>query len=319
MWKRMHWILVPALHGCGSVPPPSGERTVCPVFEAVRGGQEAPERQWDAVGALGKLGASGDFASFCTGVAVTTRTVLTAKHCVEHDLAGIIQGGGPTYFGIGADVARLRTIVSVLDARTASPDSGGYTGLGSDIALVTLASDLDVTPMPIAREPLTSDDLGRSFIVVGYGAATRAGREEPPAERRKGVQTLRAVEGNLFDLFYGSRAAFLADAPRDEGLGDGSCGTPKAAPAALAEQLERQYDAGGLLTGYEIWAGDEPEDAQTCHGDSGGPLVELHDGRPEIVGIASWSWKSDSAACDYGTVYAVFGPSVRPLLEAFIE
>src|SRR5690606_6073775 len=75
---------------------------------------------------------------------------------------------------------------------------------------------------------------------------------------------------------------------------------------------------------YEAFLGNAEGDAQPCLGDSGGPLF-TRDGDDFVVhGVVSWGLAirslladpvdGESSACQFGGVYATFGPAVRRML-----
>jgi hypothetical protein len=70
------------------------------------------------------------------------------------------------------------------------------------------------------------------------------------------------------------------------------------------------------LPEHEVVTGLAPGDTQVCRGDSGGPLALVAaDGGWQVYGVASATLDSDRKSCDFGTIFATFGPVTLPFLE----
>jgi Trypsin len=169
-----------------------------------------------------------------------------------------------------------------------------------DIALARLAEAItDVAPLrvtPAAPEEL----LGVSLQALGYGTSDATCVAESAGVRRIGEQIVTRVHGNVFDHIYGDYATYLA----------------VASGGKAADAVERRYQHGWLLDGYEMWVEPGRGHAQLCNGDSGGPVLRMSGPTPEVVGVSSWVWHSDQALCDYGAVIALIGPQTRQMLDA---
>lgn len=100
----------------------------------------------------------------CTGVLVSSSIVLTAAHCVA-PLAGALYPPTSIELDNGARVST--TWVEV------HPDFERH-DLGADLALVHLASPVDVAPLPLV-EHVDASWVGRSLRWVGYGASEPGG------------------------------------------------------------------------------------------------------------------------------------------------
>ena len=72
-----------------------------------------------------------------------------------------------------------------------------------------------------------------------------------------------------------------------------------------------------LSEGYEAVAGGAPGDAQGCFGDSGGPLLRYNAKSEDynVFGVVSGGFASEDSICDFGAVYATFGPELLPDLR----
>jgi len=83
----------------------------------------------------------------------------------------------------------------------------------------------------------------------------------------------------------------------------------------LTEYLLSIYNETVLLDGYEVYVGNAPGNAQPCYGDSGGPLLRMVNGDLTIYGVTSGGLSSSTMLCDFGGVYASFGPEVASFLK----
>jgi len=87
-------------------------------------------------------------------------------------------------------------------------------------------------------------------------------------------------------------------------------------PDWLEQSIRDEYENTLLLPGYEAYVGNRPGDAQLCHGDSGSPLVREINGELVAYGVVSGGIFSNELVCDYGAVYATFGPETLTFLSA---
>lgn len=248
------------------------------------------------------MDATGLFHTQCTGSLVAPDRVLTAKHCAVRGDGDLVLDHAEVYFAVGPDAGAPAALVAVAGVELSEPDAGGVAELGSDVALYRLESAVDgVAPLPLFTGTVSDALLGTELTAYGYGTnvpGCDAGATFSSV-RRMGTLILTAVHGNVFDYIYPDYAAFLEDASRD--------GDPASA--------ERRYANGTLLDDYEVWVTSGQGGAQPCHGDSGGPVLLETDGGMAVAGVVSWSWRSESQQCDYGSVVAVFGPQTRTLLQ----
>ena len=127
-------------------------------------------------------------------------------------------------------------------------DFGGSLGLGSDVAIYHLKEAItDVTPIPLAQAPLTTADIGKRFLGIGYGAKDvlqdvfRVG----PLQRRAGYMTMRALTGAPAHTIWPTFEDFVHELEFLVG---------SEAPPWVLPELRKIYDAE-LLEGYEAWAG----------------------------------------------------------------
>ena len=319
---------------------------------AIIGGLSANSANLNAVGVLGFQYSYGGgysyFSPFCSGTLIGEQTVLPAKHCAE--IAAQSDGKyNIAMFGIGPDGNNPQRLVEIVDTERAPGDDGGFVGFGRDVGTVHLGEKIpakEIKPMKTAA--LTDAMVGTSFAVLGYGVQDNS---YTYGTRRVGTVKLGGLHGKIFELMFGSFEAFknwylgngyyttqplpvsVAPAPQRPDGGvvvvDASpidtlpSITPDTAVPADADDwldayLREIYDTSVLLDGYEAYVGNAPGNAQPCFGDSGGPLLRMVNGELTIYGVTSGGISSPNLMCDYGAVYATFGPDVASFLKTSV-
>lgn len=310
------------------------------------GGVAANSPSLNAIGTIGVTesypGCGGPGASYdrlvCSASLIAPRVVLTAKHCVQ----SLLYGGryATPYFGIGPNALAPIRKVPIVQIERSPVDVGGFNGYGRDVAVVYLGEPVtDVRPLGIAE--LTTSAIGQRFGAIGYGVQDNAGNS---GTRMAGSVTVNALEGRVFELMFGSYEAYrdwfitsgggpigrpippiplppgvIIDGgvgPRrdggvvtDGGVGDGGY------PDYYEMYIRSRYENTLLLPGYEAYVGNRGGDAQLCRGDSGSPLVRSSQGQLYAYGVVSGGIHSRDLTCDYGAVYASFGPETVQFLQ----
>jgi V8-like Glu-specific endopeptidase len=282
---------------------------------------------YEAVGTVGIV-YKGQYYMLCTATLVAPQVVLTAKHCAVFldDMftpPGLV--GQPLLaaykvaFATG-NANKPTAIYEAVDSYASTDWSEGFVGLGNDVAVYLLKDKVtDLKTLPFATEALSPDFLGKKAVAMGYGSQTNLqdATGELDGSRKAGSVTVSSYDAKVYELIFGSFDAFLKDLEKYYGaavikecLADKDC----------QAMVQGWYDNTKLKTGYELWAASQKGDAVTCHGDSGGPLLlktasASDTPKLQILGVVSGGMGSDELACDYGTVYATFGPTTQELLK----
>ncbi len=136
------------------------------------GGQ--PSSQWPAVGEVSF--ATDTRTGTCTGFAITPRWVLTAAHCVTPAAIGT----SPVFhFIVGPDDSAPGAVVYAVDDAVFDPVFDiDHVQNGHDVGLLHIKDvDLPVLPLKLNSKPLTTDIVGSSVVVMGYGVTSAGGSD----------------------------------------------------------------------------------------------------------------------------------------------
>lgn len=278
--------------------------------ESIIGGFRANDPFWNHTGALVVHQEGIDsVTALCSATLIASETAVTAKHCMEvvSQLAGL--AGVHLAWAEGPDAEAPSELIRVVALEQSPVDDGGFLGRGQDVAVVHLDSPSLAPPATVSLfEP---EQNGDRMISIGYGVHGASGASD--LRRRMGRETIAAVEGSFYDAMFGNFEGYV------EWLFTGSV-----TDLNIFDDLEdpedpsllEAFNGASLLTGHEVVTGLAPGDTQTCNGDSGGPLGRLsRDGTFRTYGVVSGGFGSSRMQCDFGTVFAVFGPEAFEFLQ----
>ncbi len=295
--------------GCADPAEPPGEAlSLGAANQPILAGFAAASAEFDHTGALAYVQPDGDAVSFCGATLIAPRVAVTAKHCAKV-LPDFEKQGGLLEWRSGPSVEepRHRALIAAVD--TAPGDVGGYVGEGRDVAVVRLDRPIAVEPVELAA----FDDawLGRSVLTLGYGIFSPSGAAD--GTRRVGRETIVAVSGRVNEALFGNFESFVEWSLSRQVTPQDALAPPT--DPDLIERWRIEYELSLLLEGHEAVGGTDEADLLSCRGDSGGPLLRVRpDGTWESGGVISGGPSSTRSECDFGSVYATFGPTTLAFL-----
>ena len=208
--------------------------------------------------------AEGPFqAQFCGGALTTSRTVVTAAHCLVDQKDGRRVSPDEIVVAIGHALKSPDLRVIRVASTAVHPDYRKDTA-ENDVAVVTLAEP--VTDVPIIM-PMRPTDL-RSYVdegafvqVVGWGNQSTSGNSFP--------DHLRVGRLVVFpDSACGSNIPFVLRGIEFDGFDRGEANADVMVCAAGVTSAGKVIDA--------------------CQGDSGGPLIGGEGATERLIGVVSW-------------------------------
>lgn len=278
-------------------------------FGIIRG-VVAPSAKLDHTGALMfRNRGTGEVTPLCTATLISPETVVTAKHCIS--VLPIFEAMGlDVLFAVGPDHDDPIELIPIATVAGAPGDEGGEGGYGRDVGVAHLDRAVAGVTPAVAR-PFTADLLGVTMVTLGYGMSSADGLID--GLRRIGRETVEAVSGFTYEALFGNFESFAERMVTNQITELDILPTLSDDDRAELQQL---YESGVLLDEHEAVTGRTPGDTQSCHNDSGGPLaLPSAEGGWEVYAVVSAGPDSSRSICDFGQVFATFGPVTFPFLE----
>lgn len=128
-------------------------------------------------------------ATLCSASLVAPRVLLTAAHC----LIPQVVGDGAVFQvlpGPNIDVARQSDLLPVQGVHAHPDFDQASVAGGNDIGVVVLPSPLGTPPIPMHRDALSNDLVGRPARLVGYGQTMANDPTGASAGQRREVTTV---------------------------------------------------------------------------------------------------------------------------------
>lgn len=239
---------------------PTGQRSV-----RIIGGQPADPGKWPWIVSINL---SSDNSSRCAGSLIHPNWVLTAAHCLDGDLGGLLQKedifvvvGLHKQSNIGTEGEKIEIKQVIQHPDWPNADSYNW----PDIGLLELATPSKQPPLTLMTQDSSTMAPGQDATVMGWGKTSLEFAD-------KGSDVLQEVE----------------------------------LPIVSNEVCEEAYSDEEPILKTMICAGLKAGGKDTCLGDSGAPLVVWEDSQWKQVGIASYGGKQDGPECAGPDAYGVY-------------
>ena len=145
----------------------------------------------------------GDGEGSCTATFIATTVLLTAAHCVVDEKNPKLIPPKATFKVMMAASSAAAKKADYIEVPIANVHPHpGYDGNGAnDMAIVVLDQPVDVTPIPIGRTALTTDDIGKRVRLVGYGMAKRTeGKNDGSGTKRTVTTAIMTLPNDLVGI-----------------------------------------------------------------------------------------------------------------------
>lgn len=282
-------------------------------------GDLAPENGLNHTGALLARLLNFDVSLLlCTATVISPETAVTAKHC----LASIETYDDPAIelsLAFGPNFREPLSIAKVVATEQApAGKQPGALGDGRDVAVLHFDAPVEVEPAAIGA--FKSRFRGVSMNTLGYGVS---GATSGPVDglRRRGRETVTATRGRLFRALYGNFESYLeveltGQSTENNDL-DRLINMLNTDPTlGNYRDLRRKYNRTRLIKKHEAVTHTLAGDTRNCSGDSGGPLALVdNEGSWVTYGVMSGGAQSGEGQCDFGQVFATFGPTTFGFLQ----
>lgn len=261
----------------------TNEDATVPLSVRIIGGQRAGAEAADVVAILPIPGTPGSRDKICSGVLISSKTVLTAAHCVADGIAGVVQ--------FGVDI-RSNSVTAEAVVQSAVSDplwSASLHDSPHDFALLLLdrpARAFGARPRPIAGAGAFQRWLASSpkmVIAAGYGWTCATDICDTKERRYTNVPIA---------------------SPTCEGTVNG----------------QTDHDRYGCSYGAELVAEDPEFKSDTCLGDSGGPIY-IRDPVNHIdysAGVVSRA-HDQAPVCGMGTIYGLLTDTVVTWIHSVLD